>query len=47
MKLKDVYNTYIGWIVLMIIITPLVLLLNTKYIEFISKLKNIYNGTLE
>lgn len=37
--LKQIYIEYIGWVILIIIIFPLIMLLDIKFLEMITKLK--------
>lgn len=39
-KLKKIYDEYIGWIVLAIIIFPLGMVLDIKFVEMLRKLKS-------
>lgn len=39
-KLKKIYDEYIGWIVLVIIIFPLGIVLDIKFLEMIKKLNS-------
>lgn len=42
-KLKHLYDEYIGWLVLIIIIFPLGIVLNKKFLETIGKLYEKYD----
>lgn len=39
-KLRELYNDYIGWLVIIAIIFPLGIILDVKFIEMLKKLKD-------